>query len=260
MSHFSFCVAPQKHILFKEYCPKQIIQFNLQMTLHQLWVHWPVFFLSANTLGCQNSARDAVFLLLFVAKVGRCMAGRHTGEMCDQSCFCCPDSLICSTPHHVPPSLHMEPPAEQMPWRSSPGELVPPSFLWTAWKLAEWQFLSWDLLELASLAAQLCPGWEVADPLGHVRNGGKNFMWKLVWKESLCQSALLVPAKDLWQRKMSSIWEKSFYSVLYLHCKSHSIHIVSSWFWSRWAAVIFTRSSCFNYLTFWFEFGVFLEL
>lgn len=70
------------------------------------------FFLSANTLGCQNSARDAIFLLLFAAKVGRCMAGRHAGEMCDQSCFCCPDSLICSTPHHVPPSSHMEPPAE----------------------------------------------------------------------------------------------------------------------------------------------------
>lgn len=53
----------------------------------------------------------------------------------------------------------------------------------------------------------------MADPLGHVRNGGKNFTWKLVWKESLCQSALLVSAKDLCQRKMSSIWEKSFYNV-----------------------------------------------
>lgn len=36
MSHFSFCVAPLKHILLKKYCPKQIIHFNLQMTLHQL--------------------------------------------------------------------------------------------------------------------------------------------------------------------------------------------------------------------------------
>lgn len=59
------------NVLFKEYSPKQVIQFNLQMTLHQLWVHWPVFVSPANTLRCQNSAMDAVFLLLFAAKMGR---------------------------------------------------------------------------------------------------------------------------------------------------------------------------------------------
>lgn len=145
--------------------------------------------------------------------------------------------------------------AEQMPWKSSPGELVRPSFPWTAWKPAERQFLSWDLLgDLA--AAQLCPWWELADPLGHVRNWCKNSMWKLVWKESLCQSALLVPAKDLCQ-----IPGKRAFTMFYIFIASPIVLILlAPHLGARWAAGIFTCSSCLNYLMFWFEFRGFLKL
>lgn len=126
--------------------PSQWSRSTRKWDFPTLFVPWPVFVLSANTLRCWNSSTDGVFLLLFSGKIGRWEINSSFWsrlEGIQEQHVIRAASAPQSAPLATPPSCatflaYRVFLAEQVPWWSSPRELVHPSSPWTAWKPAEW--------------------------------------------------------------------------------------------------------------------------